>query len=215
MKELAARLSQQYPKSNTGVSVTVTPLLENQVGDYRGSLSLLLGAVALVLLIACANLANLLAARGAARGQFLHLRERFLGGHAFLQSRPTEQPGVIVPRLPHLVVGPAGQREPDFHGSRRKHLRRHHADNRVGLVTKVDRFAEDVRIAVEDPLPKLVADHTDGRSANAIFFFCEHAAELRRETDDLEKGRGNKGTGDLLRRAVFETAHIIRLTPRD
>ncbi len=67
LKQIAARLSQQYPDSNAGVSVNVTPLLENQVGDYRGSLNLLLGAVVLVLLIACANLANLLAARGAAR----------------------------------------------------------------------------------------------------------------------------------------------------
>jgi len=74
MKELAARLSKQYPKSNTGVSVTVTPFIENQVGDYRSSLNLLLGAVALVLLIACANLANLLAARGAARAREFAVR---------------------------------------------------------------------------------------------------------------------------------------------
>src|SRR4051812_1753153 len=51
MKEIAGRLSKQYPDSNASVSVTVTPLLENQVGDYRVSLNLLLGAVALVLLI--------------------------------------------------------------------------------------------------------------------------------------------------------------------
>jgi putative ABC transport system permease protein len=74
MKEIQARLAQQYPKSNVGVSATVTPLLENQVGDYRASLSLLLGAVALVLLIACANLANLLAARGAARAREFAVR---------------------------------------------------------------------------------------------------------------------------------------------
>ncbi|HEX4631682.1 MAG TPA: ABC transporter permease [Chthoniobacterales bacterium] len=74
MKEIAARLTKEYPKSNTGVSATVTPFLENQIGDYRASLNLLLGAVALVLLIACANLANLLAARGAARAREFAVR---------------------------------------------------------------------------------------------------------------------------------------------
>lgn len=74
MKEINGRLAQQYPKSNTGVSVTITQFLENQVGDYRNSLNLLLGAVALVLLIACANLANLLAARGAARAREFAVR---------------------------------------------------------------------------------------------------------------------------------------------
>ncbi|MFL6520834.1 MAG: ABC transporter permease [Chthoniobacterales bacterium] len=74
MKEIAARLSKEYPKSNAGVSATVTPFLENQIGDYRASLNLLLGAVALVLLIACANLANLLAARGAARAREFAVR---------------------------------------------------------------------------------------------------------------------------------------------
>src|SRR6476646_8133352 len=74
MKEIQARLANQYPKSNTGVSVTIKTLLENQVSDYRDSLRLLLGAVALVLVIACANLANLLAARGAARAREFAIR---------------------------------------------------------------------------------------------------------------------------------------------
>src|SRR2546430_2687864 len=71
MKGIAARLEKAYPDTNAKVGVVVTPLLENLVGKYRTNLGLLLGAVGLVLLIACANLANLFAARGAARSRAL------------------------------------------------------------------------------------------------------------------------------------------------
>ncbi len=74
MKTIAARLEQAYPETNAGNTVVVTPLLENLVGKYRTNLSLLLGAVGLVLLIACANLANLFAARGAARAREFAIR---------------------------------------------------------------------------------------------------------------------------------------------
>ena len=67
MKAIAARLERTYPDTNGKVTAVVTPLLDNLVGKYRTNLGLLLGAVGLVLLIACANLANLFAARGAAR----------------------------------------------------------------------------------------------------------------------------------------------------
>src|SRR5438445_12998126 len=69
MKTVAARLGKTYPDTNGKVYAVVTPLLENLVGKYRTNLGLLLGAVGLVLLIACANLANLFAARGAARAR--------------------------------------------------------------------------------------------------------------------------------------------------
>jgi putative ABC transport system permease protein len=69
MKGIAARLEKTYPDTNGGETAVVTPLLDNLVGKYRTNLGLLLGAVGLVLLIACANLANLLAARGAARAR--------------------------------------------------------------------------------------------------------------------------------------------------
>jgi len=69
MKGIAARLEKAYPDTNGQETVVVKPLLENLVGKYRTNLGLLLGAVGLVLLIACANLANLFAARGAARAR--------------------------------------------------------------------------------------------------------------------------------------------------
>src|SRR6059058_3856610 len=69
MKTIAARLEKTYPDTNGKIYAVVTPLLENLVGKYRTNLGLLLGAVGLVLLIACANLANLFAARGAARAR--------------------------------------------------------------------------------------------------------------------------------------------------
>jgi putative ABC transport system permease protein len=74
MKLIAARLEKAYPPSNAKIGVKVTELLENQVGQYRESLRLLFGAVAVVLLIGCANLANLLAARGAARAREFAIR---------------------------------------------------------------------------------------------------------------------------------------------
>src|SRR5262249_6706617 len=74
MKTIAVRLEQAYPETNAGNTAVVTPLLENLVGKYRTNLSLLLGAVVLVLLIACANLANLFAARGAARAREFAIR---------------------------------------------------------------------------------------------------------------------------------------------
>ncbi len=71
---IATALATEYPATNRGWGVALQPLLEMRVSGLRSSLLLLVGAVGLVLLIACVNLANLMLARGVSRLQELAVR---------------------------------------------------------------------------------------------------------------------------------------------
>src|SRR6201999_927776 len=71
---LATRFAEKYPQTNKGWSITVTDLGQYITGDIKMALLILFGAGCCVLLVACANVANLLLARASARKRELGIR---------------------------------------------------------------------------------------------------------------------------------------------
>ena len=103
MAGIAAALEREYPGANTDVTIAVESLHDRTVGNVRLALFVLLGAVVMVLLIACANVANLVLVRGASRQSEIAVRTALGAGRRGLLSYLLTENLVLA-----LVGGAAG-----------------------------------------------------------------------------------------------------------
>ena len=96
MQQIAARLAQTYPETNTEVTAAVVPLRDFWFGKLRSSFWLLLGACGFVLLIACANVANLLLTQATVRERELALRAALGASHGRLVRQSLSEALLLV-----------------------------------------------------------------------------------------------------------------------
>ncbi len=190
LDSIAARFEEQYPEFDKGWGVTVVPLREQLVGDVKTPLLILLGAVGFVLLIACANVANLLLARAASRQKEIAVRTA-LGAARVRVIRQLLTESVLLA----LVGGAAGLL-----------IAKWGTDSLVALSPKdllgIDRIALDSRVLLFTAGVSLIT--------GLIFGMAPALAASRTNLNETlkEGGRDSGGGGSQRVRGVFVVAEV-------
>jgi predicted permease len=95
LEGLQARLGEQYPQTDRGIAIRIAPLKDTIVGSARGSLWLVFGAVSILLLIACTNIAALLLSRAARREQEIAVRYSLGGTRRAVAAQLLAEAGML------------------------------------------------------------------------------------------------------------------------
>jgi len=187
MAVVADRLGRDFPRANAGRMMIATPLHERMVSDVRPALLVLLGAVSLVLLIACVNVANLLLARALARTREVAVRAAMGAGRMRLVTQ------FLVESVVLAAIGATGGLAVAWSATRALVALAPPRFVDVGIDVRVLAFAAAIAITTSvlfGLVPALAA--TGGRFANAI----------------SSAGRGSVGAGGARVRKILVTCEM-------
>ena len=187
MSRVASFLEQTYPESNTDAGLAVSTLQDHVVGEVRDALVVLLLAVLTVLLIGCANVANLLLARGTSRGDEVAIRSALGAGRARIARQLLTESVVLA-----LLGGVAG----------------------IGLayagVAALHRFAPDLPRLDEVTVEASTLLFALGLAAlTALVFGLAPALALVRSPLAAMLGQGRRGDGGDRRRSAGRAALLV------